>query len=79
MTERIGKAAGGPVLILELIPHRGLGPAPFRVVALIVEAGAVDVGDGMKRSIDLVAEGIHAAGLVDWLNISPVQGVTQSR
>ena len=78
VTQRIGKGAGGPVFILELISHRGLGPASFRVVALIVEAGAVDVSDGMERSIDLVAEGIHAAGLVDRLNISAVQGVLKA-
>src|SRR4029078_12327521 len=72
VTQIIGNAAAGPVLILELISHRGPGPASFRVVALIVEAGAVDVGDGVEGSIDLVARGSHTRGLIDGLTIRAV-------
>ena len=78
VTQRIGKGAGSAVLILELISHGGLRPAPFRVVALVVEAGAVDVSDGVEGSIDLIAEGVHAAGLVDRLDIGAVQRVLEA-
>ena len=79
VAQRIGQAAGGPVLIFELIAHGGVRPAFFGVVALVVEAGAIDIGDGVKRSINLVAESIHAIGLIDGLHVSAVQFVFEAR
>ena len=78
VAQRIGKASGGPVLVLELISHRGLRPTSLGVVALIVEAGAVDVGDGVERSVDRVAERVHAAGLIYRLDIGAMQCVLEA-
>src|SRR6185369_9729066 len=78
VAERVGQAAGGSVLVFEFVSNRGLRPASFCVVTLIIEAGAVDVGNGMKWSINLIAERVHASGLIDGLNVGAMQCVLES-
>jgi len=78
LTQRVGQAAGGSVLVFEFVSNRGLRPASFCVVTLIIEAGAVDVGNGMKWSINLIAERVHASGLIDGLNVGAMQCVLES-
>src|SRR3984893_19239275 len=78
MTKRIGQAAGSPVLIFEFISDRGLRPTSFGVIALIVEAGTIDVGDGMEWSVDLIAERVHSARLIYGLDVGTMQRILEA-
>src|SRR5690242_3351898 len=78
VAQRIGQAASGAVFIFELIAHGGMRPAFFGVVALVVKAGAVDIGDGVEGGINLVAESTHAIWLIHWLYVGAVQFVFEA-
>src|SRR5258708_13145882 len=43
------------VFVLEFVAHRGSGPTPFHIIALIFESGAVDVGDRVEWCVKQTA------------------------
>src|SRR5258708_17799231 len=64
------------ILVFEAMTDRSLCPASSGISGLIIEAGTVDVGDGMKR------EGIGIQGwdllIVDSVNIAAMQDVLEA-
>src|SRR5260370_32724904 len=64
------------ILVLELVPDRRLRPAPRRVVALIEEAGAIDVRRRQERTIKGRSE---TAAIGDRVLVQPAAVVLVSR
>ena len=70
------------ILVFEAIADRRLRPASLGIVALVFEARAVDVGDGVKRECVsgavLVVNGVNIAAVQDVLEASECDAASQT-